>query len=411
VTSLVSELRRRRSDLCFSLLSHCPDRDAGPASDLGVELVGPAFAAGAGRDRRSVSLLVRRLASAGVGGLARTLARRPAALPEPVSRAYAASDFVVDLSGDSYRDRPGGFAAAHHANLLASRAAGVPYALASQSLGPFLRVNRAAARRLLSGAELLWIREANTRRLLLELGVDRSRLELAPDVAFALEPLSPDPIWRDEELERGRAERPSFAVSASHLAARLSRCEGGNRYLDGLTRLCAHLRRRYGGSIFLVPHEVGPPGFPTDDRATGDELAERLGRPRWLRPIVGDYAPGVLKGFIAQCDALVASRMHAGIAGLSSGVPTILVSWSHKYEGIASEIGMERCVWDPRRESAEELAAMFDRAWERREELTRKLLQYSAAARRRIEDACGRLIACIPGPAQARTDRVRAEAS
>jgi colanic acid/amylovoran biosynthesis protein len=398
VTSLVSELRKRRGDLSFALLSHCPERDGGPARELGIEVVGPVFPARAGRDRRSVSLLARRLASAAASGLGRTLAGRPAVLPEPAARAYAAAEYVLDLSGDSYRDRPGGFAAAHHANLLAARAARVPYALASQSLGPFHPLNRAAARRLLAGADLLWIRESITRRILVQLGVPSSRVELAPDVAFALEPLPPDPIWQREALEHLPAERPWLAISVSHLAQRLSTRESGGRYLEGLARLCAHLRRRYGGTLFLVPHEVAPPGFRADDRTAGEALAERLGRPPWMRPIVGDYAPGVLKGFIARCDALVASRMHAGIAGLSSGVPTILISWSHKYRGLAGEIGLEGSVWDPNADGAERLIEMFDRMWERREAVTRRLLDYTLEARRRIAEATGRLAARIPGP-------------
>ena len=54
-----------------------------------------------------------------------------------VARAYAEADLVIDLSGDSYRDPPGGFAFAHHATFLAALATRTPYALVSQSLGPF----------------------------------------------------------------------------------------------------------------------------------------------------------------------------------------------------------------------------------------------------------------------------------
>jgi len=44
------------------------------------------------------------------------------------------------------------------------------------------------------------------------------------------------------------------------------------------------------------------------------------------------------KGVLSQCDALIAARMHCGIAGVSCGVPTLFLAYSHKAVGMAEYV-------------------------------------------------------------------------
>ena len=64
--------------------------------------------------------------------------------------------------------------------------------------------------------------------------------------------------------------------------------------------------------------------------------------------------------------SLIASRMHAGIAGLSSGVPTLFAGWSHKYLGLMEEIGLGEFVWEQRDAAPGSLPPLFDRMWRER---------------------------------------------
>lgn len=45
-----------------------------------------------------------------------------------------------------------------------------------------------------------------------------------------------------------------------------------------------------------------------------------------------------LKGYISRCRFLVAARTHASIAGYSTGVPTLVVGYSVKAKGIATDL-------------------------------------------------------------------------
>jgi colanic acid/amylovoran biosynthesis protein WcaK/AmsJ len=396
VASLVQELRKTRDDLCFRLLSHCPELDAEPARALGIEVVDPGFPIEASRNRRSVSMLRRRIACMATGRLRRMASGRGFGSREPLADAYAEADFLLDLSGDSYRDPPGGFALAHHATFLAALATETPYGLVSQSMGPFQPWNRPLTRYCLNRASLVYVRERRTREILFGLGVQPDRIQLAPDVAFSLPALSAQPIWSGEGLVADRIPRPWVALSVSDLALRMAAGRGKNSYLEELAQLSEHVHRRHGGSLLLVPHEVNPPYYGSDDRNAADRLLERMGRPSWMHSLRGDYGPSHLKGFIAECDVLVASRMHAAIAGLSSGIPTLLVAWSHKYAGLMEEIELDGCVWD-QNAPAEPLVGLFERLWNRRDAVRRHLLDYTARARREIAATTERIAACIPG--------------
>jgi len=403
VISLVHELRRTRDDLRFRLLSHCPEIDTGPASALGIEVVGPGFPAGASRNRRSVSMLQRRIACMTNGRLRRTARWWSAGAHEPLAEAYAEADFILDLSGDSYRDPPGGFALAHHATFLAALATETPYALVSQSLGPFRPWNRALTRYCVDRAKLVYVRERRTREILVRLGVQPDQIQLAPDVAFALPALPAEPIWSREGWAADQIPRPWVALSVSDLALRVAASRAGNAYVEEFAQLCEHVHRKHGGALFLVPHEINPPYYGSDDRSAAECLLERMGRPSWMHSLRGDYDPSRLKGFIGECDVLVASRMHAAIAGLSSGIPTLLVAWSHKYVGLMEEIGLDGCVWDQRAPKGP-LAGLFERLWNRRDTIRRHLLEYTARARHEIADITGRIAACIPGAPRHTTD-------
>ncbi len=396
VVSFVEALRRVRKDLRFRLLSHCPELDEPPARDLGIEIVDPGLSPRAGRDRCSASILWKRLRCAASAGRRRQRPSRRTVFRNAVADAYDAADFVLDLSGDSYRDPPGGFALAHHANFLAALATRTPYGLVSQSIGPFLPVNRPLARYFLDRAALVSVREKRTRAILVRLGLRPDRIDLTPDVAFSLPAGSVDAVWNEEGMDPDRLERPWVALSLSQLARRLASQSGQNSYLEEMARLARHVHERYAASVLLIPHEIGPPSRGPDDRSAAEALCERTNRPPWMHAIRGDHSPSRLKAVIAKCDALVASRMHAAIAGLSSGVPSLLVSWSHKYGGVMQEIGLDDCVWDQSSTASPPLCGLFDQLWKRRETVRARLLGYTARAQEEIAALAERVADRIP---------------
>ena len=400
VISFLSEARALRDDLNITLVSHHSDLDAGAARPLGVNLVGYPLGRATRLNTRSLFMLLTRMRVLAGRALETVGLPQEFVTREQVVQAYRRADLILDFSGDSYRDRPGGVSIAHNVNLLAAQAARVPCVVMSQSLGPFRRYNRPLTRYCLNQARLIYIRELRTAELLLRLGVQPGLLYLAPDLAFVLPAAPPAVVSRmlaEAGLVSEHTPRPWVGLSLSSLTKAISQDGDANAYFAAMGRLVRHVRGRLGASVFLVPHEINPPQLGEDDVAAAEKFVEMMGRPAWLHTVAGDYGPCELKGLIASFDAFVGGRMHAAIAALSSGVPTMTVSWSHKYEGLMEQIGMPEFSWSMNDKAGRDTTDIFDALWRRRAAARERLIEFTEHSRPLIREAVRRTLDVMGG--------------
>ena len=54
--------------------------------------------------------------------------------------------------------------------------------------------------------------------------------------------------------------------------------------------------------------------------------------------LIGDAPAHELKGYISKCSFFVGARTHSTIAAYSSGVPTLVIGYSVKSRGIATDL-------------------------------------------------------------------------
>lgn len=63
--------------------------------------------------------------------------------------------------------------------------------------------------------------------------------------------------------------------------------------------------------------------------------------------------PMEAKGYISEMDFFIGSRMHATIGAFSSGIPTVAVAYSRKFEGLYSSLGYQYVI-DAKKEKLED---------------------------------------------------------
>lgn len=80
-----------------------------------------------------------------------------------------------------------------------------------------------------------------------------------------------------------------------------------------------------------------------------------------------------MKGIISKCDLFVGARMHSNIAALSSKVPTLAISYSHKFKGIMEQMGQGDYVIDVEEIGIEKLGNLVDTIWNKRDEIRKTL--------------------------------------
>lgn len=177
----------------------------------------------------------------------------------------------------------------------------------------------------LSRYSLITARESITFNAMKAAGL--TNVEYCPDSAFMLEPLATG-------LPR-IFEREVVGINISPMVLNYEKEKG--TVLRNYIELIQYIIDRTGYSIALIPHVVW--NFSNDleplsvlfDRFKDTGRVELIDRDKQLNS-------RQLKYIISRCVFLIASRTHASIAGYSTGIPTLVVGYSVKANGIARDI-------------------------------------------------------------------------
>src|SRR5687768_14293913 len=106
----------------------------------------------------------------------------------------------------------------------------------------------------------------------------------------------------------------------------------------------------------LVFHTFAQESTAQSDSAVCRDLIRQL--PPTLRSrvhlVTDEYDQHEIKGIIGMCDFFIGARMHACIAALSQGIPTVAVAYSRKFAGVFETVGAENWVIDGRTQSVQE---------------------------------------------------------
>lgn len=319
----------------------------------------------------------------------------------------AATDAVVigDIrGGDSFSDIYGisrflaGFLMAWSVILVKERMVQFP-----QTYGPYKsKLARILAGFLLKRSHVIMARDEMSRKVAQDLVGNRTEVMLCPDVAFALDTLSPQMLGVNPPVK-------GLAVPARVIGLNVN----GLMYNGGYTRdnmfglkmdyrgmlpkLVEKLLEVHDGELWFVPHAFAKPGGVESDPEACIKVREALPenvRQR-TRIISGEYDCHELKWIIGKFDFFIGSRMHSCIAALSQGVPCVGIAYSRKFKGVFETVGMAEWVIDGRRLCDEEAISRTLSLYGIRDEVRRGLKERAEGAARRLGDTFERLFSAI----------------
>ena len=267
-----------------------------------------------------------------------TLRFSPANLINPrisFLKLFSNCDFVIDIGeGDSFTDIYG---FVRFFKLALSKfivlISGTPLIHAPQTIGPFESpLARMVANILLRKSTKVFTRDGLSTEYLRNHSLTKDVTE-ASDVAFML------PFRRGIlENENGRI---NIGLNVSGLlfnGGYTGKNQFGlmSNYQDTIAELVDTLHATDAYNIYLVPHVISDTFQSEDDYRTNIEIQKA--RP-FLKLAPKFSCPAEAKSFISGLDLLIGSRMHATIAAISSGVPSLPIAYSRKFAGLLSSIG------------------------------------------------------------------------
>lgn len=231
-------------------------------------------------------------------------------------------DALVDISGFAFSDQWGARKARQRADRAeAFRRRRRPVVFLPQAWGPFEDPAVAAqVTRIVDAADRVYTRDGRSHEALLGVVGERTSVVRAPDLTF------------DSPPSTAPAEPPTLVVVPN---GRL--IDRGDWTPESYVTFLAELAGK------LAP-ELGP---PTVVLHTGEDMDRQLGRQIAQRTggaLESEPDPLRLKGVLAASEVVVGSRFHALLGALASGVPAMAVGWSHKYEQLFADFGIEHLV-------------------------------------------------------------------
>lgn len=174
---------------------------------------------------------------------------------------------------------------------------------------------------------MIFPRETITYRNLLNAGIAPENLCLMADSAFVMESL---PVDMPEGFEPGNTlgYNPSFSLAAT--------MSPGAKFIESnREQFIEYIIKNTDMKIMFIPH-VYAKDF--GDAVTSRELYEKYKNTGRVSMIQKSLNCMELKYVISQCRMLIAERTHASIAAYSTGVPTFVLGYSVKSQGIAMDL-------------------------------------------------------------------------
>ncbi|MCQ8773553.1 polysaccharide pyruvyl transferase family protein [Streptomyces telluris] len=277
--------------------------------------------------------------------------------------------------------RPWGFPYSLFLLCASGRLSGTRVALVGVGAAPIgNRPTRALVRWSARLATYRSYRDALSRDAMREMGVDTTRDEVYPDLAFALPvPPPPDPSgppgpvcvgvmdFHGGNDDRARAE------------------EIHRRYLDGTTRFVRALVKD-GRPVRLLTGDAC-------DASVVDAIREAVDSPLVTAAETASLAD--LMKETAAADTVVATRYHNLICALKTGTPTLAVSYAAKSEALMARMGLGTYCHPAREVDADRLLEQFRELEKRSAQLRKTLAERNQVATRRLEDQFTALTAAL----------------
>lgn len=281
-----------------------------------------------------------------------------------------AADLVIDFSGDIWGDNADflgkdRFMTGLYKDLIAQKLKKT--IMICGSPGPFNEQKDIEfVKKVFKGFDLVINREYESTRLLQKAGFDISAVENYACPSFLFEQASALDVIKNV------GEKTLFAKDKIKVGMMLCgwNFEKGPYDLwpredweyEKFVQVIKMLVEKEGVDIYLLSHSNGflPNQKPFVLRHGRDfgimeqlmHICDKNGVSNRVKLLGGVYTPAVTKGIISNFEILISGRMHGAVAGLSQGIPTVILDYghepkAHKLRGFAEIAGVQNFIANP----------------------------------------------------------------
>lgn len=252
--------------------------------------------------------------------------------------------------------------------------------VAPQTIGPFKsKVAKLLARFVVRRAAVIYSRdltgvETVERQLVGKDSREKIPVRFCYDLGLVVDPATPREGKRIALQDREGRSLVGLNVSGLLLMGGYTK---GNMfglrtsYRDLVVKVIDHVVLDMEADVLLVPHVFGSDPKSESDVVACETVYEatKLRHGARVDVLRGEYDQNEIKSVIGSCDFFIGSRMHACIAAVSQGVPTVAIAYSDKFRGVMRSLGIEEIVVDARSTDADEIVQKINSVYQNRDGL------------------------------------------
>ena len=215
-----------------------------------------------------------------------------------------------------------------------------PVIIYAEGLGPFKnKFSRFISKKFFNRCAYISVRDKLSFDYVTELGI-KKEVDLVADSAFLLEP------FNDQNLNYKNPDKKLIGIAVSELATKYGfsykdESDSYQGFLKLMSEIIDWMITELNADIILIPHVVQ---INRDDYKTAQDIFKLVKNKQAVKIISKESNARQLKKIISHCDLLIASRMHAIIAGVSSFVPVIGIAYSHKLRGLFNALNLKTMI-------------------------------------------------------------------
>jgi polysaccharide pyruvyl transferase WcaK-like protein len=269
---------------------------------------------------------------------------------ETIARKKIAFTHLFDISGFAYGDNWGIGQMDETSRLIkAIDNDQLKVVFMPQAWGGFTKQGmQVALKTMLSKASHFYARDKTSRDFLATaLNLPTSEIAVGTDLAFVFNP-KPQHSEACESIMTKLENQDRLVVGVSpnmRMYEKTPREGTENAYFSVLLNYVQYCIQDLKALVVLVPNEIKPQGaINLDDRFICRLIYESTSFNENIFNIDQYHTADEIKAIIGKLNLLVGSRFHALIFALSQGVPSLAISWSHKYKELFDLFDMPQYV-------------------------------------------------------------------
>ena len=287
-----------------------------------------------------------------------------------VLRTLRRCDLLVSGGGSLLQDRTSTRSLIYYLSIIQlAKLCRRPVMLYANGIGPVTRpANRRRVKRVLDQADVITLREENSRTELLAMGVENPNMVVTADPVFTISGVDREAALADLRAQGIPTDKPLMGISVRSTAGMAERLSGFAAFFD-------RAAKAYGCTpVFLVMQIPG-------DRLMSQRVKEAMTVPSYLYE--SPYDPEAMMGVIHCMDVVLSTRLHTLIFSAKQRVPLLGFIYDPKVESYLEVLHMPSGgrpeEFDPD-QAMEALDSLMSRREAAVKELDQAVTQLEAAA-------------------------------